>query len=149
MHPMYLCSRCNGQLYFDGKDWVCKDCKNKFRPNYYYSPYQPYPGSYYHHNRLNNEISGLIPNRYDALFYTGIGIFILLFFALLSTHGNINVYLFMVFSIVIPILAIYLDFQNSPRSSTGTLGNICAIIWIILQILATIVFGLFLYSGSF
>lgn len=155
MHQSYACPYCTGELHNMGNVWECGSCKQTFPANYNYynqpppmAPYPPaygYPPPYY----PNPEIQGLIPNRYDLLFYTGIGVYILLFFSFIFTRGNIVVYSLMCISISIPIFAIYLDFKNSVRSTTGTIGNICAIIWIAGQIIITILMGLFALSGTF
>jgi hypothetical protein len=110
-----------------------------------YPPTYGYPAPYYR----NPETQALIPNRYDLLFYSGIGIFLLLFFLFFFSRGNIAVYILLATSVAIPIFAIYLDFKNSLRTTTGTLGNVCAIIWIICQIIVTIIIGLFAYTGEF
>lgn len=153
MQPIYRCPHCGGELFYDRNVWVCKTCNISAPPGYpgygYQPPSQWHPqGTYpyqtyqpYQTNYQNPEIQGLIPNRYDLLFYTGVGIFILLLFAFIRSHNNPIFFIMTVFCIPIPILAIYWDFKNSVRSTSGTLGNICAICWIIIQIIITIIMG--------
>jgi hypothetical protein len=119
-------------------------CGTELPAAQYYAPQQPYPPGYGYqtYQYRDPEVQGLIPNRYDAIFYSGVGLYILLLFALLSTQGNPVIYILMIFSIALPILAIYGDFKYNVRSTTGTLGNICGIAWIVFQIIGTIILGM-------
>ena len=152
MHQKYKCMQCGGELTFHGDYWKCSKCNTQLPAlPFYPPPPQPYPGGYYPPyppQPPNPEVQGLLPTRYDAIFYTGVGVFILLMFAFLFSRGNPIVYALMACSVIIPILAIYWDFKYKVRSTMGTLGNICAICWIIVQILITIALGFIIFSGG-
>lgn len=147
MQQNYRCVKCGGELFFRGNCWQCKKCNSIIPINYDYS-YPPHqlPGGYYQTYYRDPELQGLIPNRYDLLFYTGIGIFILSLLAFMFSGNNPIFFVIMILSLPIPILAIYWDFKYSVKSTAGTLGNICAICWIIIQIIVTIIMGLFLIT---
>ena len=65
-------------------------CGTELPAAQYYIPQQIYPPGYVYQNYhyRDPEVQGLIPNRYDVIFYSGVGLYILLFFAFLSTQGN-------------------------------------------------------------
>jgi hypothetical protein len=95
--------------------------------------------NYFHPSQLVDvEAMGLVPSRYDAMFYGGIGLFFIGFFGIF-----INIILAIIFFIISPIIefyAIYLERKNRPKATTSTLGNICAGGWIIVQLIVTILF---------
>ena len=150
MLPFYKCPLCGGELVFRGKFFLCNQCKTTFPPdhgNIFLGT--PHPKVKHQTHYWDTETDVLIPNRYDLMFYGGLGIFLILFIAILISQGNLIIYILMIFSLPITILAIYWDFKHSVRSTTGTLGNICAICWIILQFIITIALGLFVFSNNF
>lgn len=94
---------------------------------------------------LNSEEQALIPNRYDAMFYGGIGIFIFaVFLIFVSPPLGIG---FSIISIIIEIKAIQLGVKAYGKTKVGTMGNIFAGCWIVLQIFATIVLVNLLWNG--
>jgi hypothetical protein len=81
-------------------------------------------------NDDDSEFSGLIPDRYDALFYGGVGLYI--FMVLISLFiRDVFLLIFAIFAIFISMYAVYLDFTKKRRSISGWVGNIIAICWII------------------
>jgi hypothetical protein len=87
---------------------------------------------------VDAEAMGLIPSRYDAMFYGGVGLFFIGFFGIFINF--IISIIFFILSPIVEILAIYLERKNQPKAATSTLGNICAGGWIIVQIIATALF---------
>ena len=143
MQQSYWCQHCGGELFFNGSAWECKNCRVvlPISNTYAYPPPQP-PGGYYQRYYMDPETQGLIPNRYDLMFYTGIGIFILLVMAFIFSGNHPIFFILMIVSLPIPMFPIYWDFKYSVKSTTGTLGNICATCWIIFQIIITVILGL-------
>jgi hypothetical protein len=105
--------------------------KNELWPNWV-------PITYYFHppQLVDAELMGLIPSRYDALLYAGFGLF---FFGLIGlfVHPIIGL-VFLILSPIIEIYAIVLERKNRPRAITSTIGNLFAMIWIVIQIFATV-----------
>ncbi len=99
--------------------------------------------SYFYPTQLvDSEVMGLVPSRYDAMFYGGVGLFFV---------GFIGIFIHLIFAMVfffvspiVEIYAIYLERKNRPFAVTSTLGNICAGGWIIIQIIVSILFIWFL-----
>lgn len=87
------------------------------------------------------EMEGLLPSRYDALFWLGVFVFmmgIILLFAL-PLIGLILVSV----SPIIEFYALYLESKRKEKAITRTIGNAMAIFWIVIQIFIT---GVMLYS---
>jgi heme/copper-type cytochrome/quinol oxidase subunit 4 len=57
---------------------------------------------------------------------------------------NIIIYILMVVVTIVPIYVVYLDVKHSEKSTTRTFGNVCAGIWIAIQIGILIIFGFLL-----
>ena len=106
-----------------------------------------FPATQYIHPSLllNSEEQALIPNRYDAMFYGGIGIFCLA--AILLIISPIIGIILSVLSVIIEIKAIQLGNKVYGKTKVGTLGNIFAGCWIFLQILVTAFFGIVMLRG--
>ena len=78
---------------------------------------------------------GIIPSRWDLVFYLGLGLFILGIFAFFM-----NMYIGAVclgLSPGIEVFAILKDQQEKVESMASKVGNICAVMWIIFQIAMT------------
>lgn len=105
--------------------------KNEVWPNWV-------PITYYFHpvQLVNAELMGLVPSRYDALLYAGFGVFFLGLIGLFI-HPIIGL-VFLILSPIIEIYAIMLERKNRPRAVTSTIGNVFAMIWIVIQIFATV-----------
>jgi hypothetical protein len=82
---------------------------------------------------VDAEVSGLIPSRYDAMFYLGLIIFIvsIVIFIGMPVVGLVLAIL----STAIEIGAIYFEHKNRPGSITGSIGKILALLWIGFQVL--------------
>lgn len=106
-----------------------------------------FPATQYIHPSLlrNSEELALIPNRYDAMFYGGIGIFCLA--AIILIISPILGIALSVISVIIEIKAIQLGVKAYGKTKVGTLGNVFAGCWIVLQILATVFFGIVMLRG--
>ena len=70
-----------------------------------------------------------MPDRYDAMFYIGLTIFI---FGIFLGAVDISLFTIPIIGNLISTYAIYLDFKNKPKTGLGTAGNVIAIMWIIL-----------------
>jgi hypothetical protein len=102
-------------------------------------PYWAPISAYFHSQMLvNPEAEGIMPGRYDLMYYLGVGIFILGIFAYMA-NPILGLILF-VCSIIIEIGAIYLERENKLPSKTAMLGNICAGIFIIVEIVVILIF---------
>jgi hypothetical protein len=96
--------------------------------------------NYFHPQYFKNvETMGLIPGKYDALFYAGIGVGIVAIFGLMINF--ILGLLLLALSLFLEIFAIKGERESKPFSTMSSIGNICAVGWIIVQILAFIFIG--------
>ena len=78
----------------------------------------------------------MIPSRFDALFYAGLGIFILGIFVYVA-----NTIIGLIIFIGTPFLESYAiigERKHRMKAVSLTVGNIFAIIWIIVQILVSV-----------
>ena len=92
---------------------------------------------YFHPSQLiNPEVEGLVPGRYDLMYYGGVGLFILGVFVSFA-FAPLGFLLLMI-SIITEIIAVYLDHVNKIPSTASKLGNICAGAFIIFQIAITL-----------
>ncbi len=83
------------------------------------------------------ELDALIPGENDAMFYLGIIMFFIGVFGFI-----IMPIIGIVVLIVSPIvegLALYNEFTSKERTVVGTIGNVMLIIWMVIQIIATII----------
>jgi len=90
---------------------------------------------------INVESEGLMPGKWDLLFYGGLGLFLVGIFVVF-----VNVALFaliLILSCLIESYAVYMDTKTKRRSASGTIGNVMAIGWIIVQVL----FGAFMIAA--
>jgi hypothetical protein len=114
------------------------------QPTYMHTEYPLYQEYYQQYAHRDSEMSGLMPNIYDLGFVLGMVFFIILMFVFFMTRMNMVIYILMVVVTIVPIYVVYLDVQNSDKSNTRMLGNVCAGIWIAIQIGVLFVFGLML-----
>lgn len=84
---------------------------------------------------VDPELEDLIPSKYDGIFIIGVFIFIAGFLGM--TLDPIFL-LLVIISTIIEIIAISLAIKKTSKSFVGTLGNIFAILWIIVQIGVTL-----------
>ena len=77
-----------------------------------------------------SEYYGAMPDKYDALFYSGMFMFAIMMFMLYYTRNGLTC-LAMGLANIVSMYAVYLDFKNKNLSISGTLGNTFAILWII------------------
>ena len=85
---------------------------------------------------VDKEIAGLIPSKFDAIFYGGMGLFFVGFITLL--FNLIAGLVLLGLSAFLEIFAIYLDRKKKLRGTTSKVGNVFAIIWIVTQIAITV-----------
>ncbi len=88
-----------------------------------------------HPPQAPSELDGLLPSRYDALFYLGVGIF-MIGIALIFDHPLIGLSLLTV-SPGIEVLALILEARDKRTTIAGAIGNVMAILWIIVQVIVT------------
>ena len=86
--------------------------------------------------KTDREVEALIPSRYDALFYLGVFVFFIGVFGFFVMPAMGIVIL--ILSPVIEVLAIYLEIKSKGMTVAGTIGNVIAIFWIVIQIMVTI-----------
>jgi hypothetical protein len=89
-------------------------------------------------------MEGLMPNIYDLGFILGMVFFLILMFVFFMTRMNVIIYILMIVVTIIPIYVVYLDVKHGERSTSRTVGNVCAGIWIAIQIGVLIIFGFLL-----
>ncbi len=82
------------------------------------------------------EIEGLLPSRYDAIFWLGVFIFIFGVIAFIA-QPIVGIILLKV-SPFIEGDAIHLESKHKGKAITGTFGNVIAIFWMALQIFITV-----------
>lgn len=82
------------------------------------------------------EIEGLMPSRYDGIFFVGVFVFIVGIVAFI-VQPIIGIPL-LIISPIIEIVAIHLENKHKGKAITRTLGNAIAIVWIVMQIVITI-----------
>lgn len=88
------------------------------------------------------EVRGLIPDRYDAIFYSGLGLFLVaLFTSIIVSPAFVAL---MIVGNIISSYGIYLDFKEKPRTVTGSMGNVFGIIWLLMAWLVVAIFIMFL-----
>jgi hypothetical protein len=121
------CPHCGYMLIFIANPgrWYCSRCGQ-------YRPEVPPPEHYKLTFQTEDpELKGIIPDRYDALFYLGMAMF---FFGFLIFLFSENYIFYMLCGIGngVSMYAVYLDFKDKKRSVSGLIGNILAILWIIL-----------------
>ncbi|UCG69513.1 MAG: hypothetical protein JSV09_00370 [Thermoplasmata archaeon] len=82
------------------------------------------------------EIEGLIPSRYDAMFYLGVFMFMvgIIGFVIQPVVGILLILL----SILVEVKALQLESKHKGKAATRTIGNIIAMLWIVLQIGVTV-----------
>lgn len=81
------------------------------------------------------EARALIPSRYDAMVWGSMGVFVLGIIAVIkSIFLGIPV---LILSNALAIAGVYLDIKKRKRTTVGTIGNVFAIIWIVIQLLIT------------
>ena len=87
-------------------------------------------------SRTDLEAEGLMPSRYDAMFWLGVFTFLIgIFVMFASLPLGIMI---MILSPVIEFYALYLESKHKEKALTRTIGNAFAIIWIVIQVLVTI-----------
>jgi hypothetical protein len=83
----------------------------------------------------DREVEALIPSRYDAMFYSGMALFIVGIFIFFAVP--ILGIIFFIFSPIIEFLALYLEIKHKGMTVAGSIGNALAMLWIIIQIVVT------------
>ena len=83
------------------------------------------------------EMEGLLPSRYDALFWLGTFIFMIGIIVLFTSP--LLAIMLLVVSPVIEYFALYLESVNKEKAITRTIGNAIAIVWIVIQIIITFI----------
>lgn len=78
------------------------------------------------------EVEGLIPSLYDAMFYLGVFMFMVGVVAIVI-QPIVGIPLILL-SIFVEVKALQLEKQHKGASTTRTIGNIIAWIWIVLQV---------------
>jgi hypothetical protein len=96
------------------------------------------PITYYFRVRTRSDLEdeGLMPSRYDALFWFGVFFFLIGIFVLFSSLA-LGI-LIILLSPFIEFYALYLESQHKERAITRSIGNAMAIVWIAIQLLVTI-----------
>ena len=130
------CRKCKFRLIFISQkgQWYCKQC-GEYRPEVKAPMQHPMTIK----TGDDAEYYGLMPDRYDALFYTGMGLYILMVIISISFQ-EMGYLIFAMLAIFISMYAVYLDFTKKHRSISGWLGNIMAICWIIFAWIFIIIF---------
>ena len=93
----------------------------------------------------DSEELALIPNRYDAMFFGGVGLFCLA--AIMILISPILAIGLSIISIIIEIKSIQLGVKAHGNTKVGTFGNILAGCWIAMQMFLTALFGIIIFRG--
>jgi hypothetical protein len=81
------------------------------------------------------EMEGLLPSRYDALFWLGVSAFMIgIIFLFVSLFVG---FLLVSASPIIEFYALYLESKHKEKAITRTIGNAIAILWIVIQVFLT------------
>jgi hypothetical protein len=86
--------------------------------------------------RSDLEADGLMPSRYDALFWFGVFVFLIGIFVLFASLP-LGILIILI-SPFIEFYALYLESQHKERAITRSIGNAMAIVWIAIQLLVTV-----------
>jgi hypothetical protein len=78
------------------------------------------------------EVEGLIPSRYDAMFYLGVFVFMVGVVAIVIQP--IVGILLVLLSLFVEVKALQLETKHKGKATTRTAGNIIAMFWIVLQV---------------
>ncbi len=81
---------------------------------------------------MNREVQGLIPSRYDAMFYAFLGLFI--FGIVVAAFQIVLGILVLVISVAGEIMAVVLEIRQRGTSVSSILGNTMAAILILIQL---------------
>ena len=144
-YETHHCKKCDFRLIFISPkgQWYCNQC-GEYRPEVKAPIQHPMTVK----TGDDAEYYGLMPDRYDALFYSGMGIYIFMAIISLLTR-NIIFIIIAIVAIFISIYAIYLDFTKKRRSISGWIGNIMAVCWIIFAwIFIIVIFSIILINNA-
>jgi hypothetical protein len=122
------CEKCNFTLiYISPKgQWYCNRC-GEYRPKI--PPPKHHPMTLSLGDDL--EYKGIMPDRYDALFYFGMILFFLMLFFTVIFNSYVAI-IGMVFGNTLSMAAVILDITQKKSSISGLVGNIIAVIWIFI-----------------
>jgi hypothetical protein len=86
-------------------------------------------------SRTDLEADGLMPSRYDALFWLGVFAFLVGIFVMFASLP-LGI-LIIILSPIIEFYALYLESVHKEKALTRSIGNAMAIIWIVVQLLVS------------
>jgi hypothetical protein len=78
------------------------------------------------------ESEGVMPSRYDAIFYVGVFLYVLGVVIFIG-QPFIGISL-VVLSLIIEFTALYLESKYKRKTVAGSIGNAMAILWIVVQV---------------